>query len=217
MARARLSHDRVVAEAASIADEVGLSRLTLSAIASRVGVAQPSLYKHIDSLDSLHRDLAVLGVKELTLELSRAAAGTARADALRAVSAAYRAYATRRPGPYEASLRAPAPGDTEHTAVAAELLGVAAAVLGGYRITGDDLVDATRFLRSALHGYVAIEAAGGTKLPRDNDLSFQRMITALDLAYNAWPSTITAPTVTASTVTAPNATRKGPPRRGKRT
>jgi AcrR family transcriptional regulator len=189
VARAGLTHERVVAEAAIIADEVGLPRLTLASVAARVGVAQPSLYKHIDSLDSLHRDLAVLGVRELAREVSRAAAGKARADALRAVADAYRAYATRRPGPYEASLRAPDPGDTEHIAAAADLLGVAEAVLAGYRITGDDLVDATRFLRAALHGFVAIEAAGGMKMPRDNDLSYHRMITALDLAFTAWPST----------------------------
>ena len=189
MARAGLTHDRVVAEAAAVSDEVGLPRLTVAAIASRVGVAQPSLYKHIDSLDSLHRDLAVLGLRELAREVSRAAAGTARADALFAVADAYRAYAIRRPGPYEASLRAPAPDDDEHDAVAADVLDVAAAVLSGYQIGGDDLVDAIRFLRASLHGYVALEAAGGTKMPRSNRLSYHRMIAGLDLAFTAWSST----------------------------
>lgn len=190
MARVGLTHDRVVAEAAAVADAVGLSRLTVAAIASRVGVAQPSLYKHIDSVDSLHRDLAVLGLRELAREASRAAAGRARTDALLAVADSYRAYAMRRPGPYEASLRAPAPGDDEHIAAASEVLAIAAAVLSGYQITGDDLVDAIRFLRAALHGYVALEAAGGTKMPRDNDLSYHRMIAGLDLAFTAWPSTL---------------------------
>lgn len=190
MARVGLTHDRVVAEAATIADEVGLARLTVAAIAGRVGVAQPSVYKHIDSVDSLHRDLAVLGLGELAREATLAAAGKARTDALHAVADAYRTYAMRRPGPYEASLRAPAPGDDEHIEAAGAVLAVAGAVLGGYRITGDDLVDAIRFLRAALHGYVALEAAGGTKMPRSNDLSYHRMITGLDLVFAAWPSTL---------------------------
>lgn len=192
MARVGLTHDRVVAEAAAIADEVGLPRLTVAAIASKVGVAQPSVYKHIDSVDSLHRDLAVLGLRELAREATLAAAGKARTDALHAMADAYRAYARRRPGPYEASLRAPEPGDDEHLAAAAEVLTVAAAVLSGYQIAGDDLTDAIRFLRAALHGYVALEAAGGTKMPRDNDLSYRRMISGLDLAFASWPATLTA-------------------------
>ena len=189
MARVGLTHDRVVAEAASIADEVGLAGLTVTAIAGRVGVAQPSVYKHIDNLDSLHRDLAVLGLRELAREATRAVAGKARTDALFSVADAYRAYAIRRPGPYEASLRAPEPGDAEHTAAAAEVLNLASAVLDGYQISGDDLIDAIRFLRAALHGYVALEAAGGTKMPRDNDLSYRRMVSGLDLAFASWPST----------------------------
>ena len=46
--RAGLTEARVVDEAERIADEVGLARLTLAAIADRLGVRQPSLYKHID-------------------------------------------------------------------------------------------------------------------------------------------------------------------------
>lgn len=189
MARVGLTRDRVVHEAAAIADELGLHRLTLAAIAAKVGVAQPSLYKHIDGLDGLHRDLAVLGVRELTLEVSRAAAGRARTEALLPVADAYRGYATRRPGVYEASLRAPDPHDAEHTAASDDLVGVAAAVLTGYSIAGDDLVDAIRFLRASMHGFVALEAAGGTKMPRDNDISYRRMVTALDVAFASWAST----------------------------
>lgn len=189
MARAGLTRDRVVGEAAALADEVGLQRLTIAAVAKRFGVAQPSLYKHIDSLDGLLRDLAVLGVRELTKNVSRAAAGKARGEALAAIATAYRDYATTRPGPYEASLRAPAPTDAEHIAAAAELLGLAAAVLSGYGIEGDDLTDAIRVLRAALHGYVSLEAAGGLKMARSNELTYHRMVAALDLAYSTWATT----------------------------
>lgn len=191
MARAGLTRERVVLEAGELADQVGLERLTLSAVAARFGVAQPSIYKHVDNLDHLRRELAVLGLRELTAEVASAAAGRSTGEALAAVSDQYRRYAVRRPGPYEAGLRAPAADDADHLAAAAGLLQVAGAVLGGYGIEGDDLIDAIRFLRAALHGYVALEAAGGTKMPRDNDLSFRRMVSALDIAFRAWPATLT--------------------------
>jgi AcrR family transcriptional regulator len=194
MPRAGLTHDRVVTEAAAVADEIGLQQLTLAAVAARVGVAQPSLYKHVDGMDALRRGLAVLGLRELVRELSRAAAGKARGDALLDVASAYRSYGLRRPGPYEATLRAPVPDDTEHLAAASDVLGIVGAVLSGYGITGDDLTDAIRFLRAAMHGFVAIEAAGGMRMQRDNDVSFRRMVAGLDIAFGAWPSTTVAHT-----------------------
>ncbi len=41
-ARAGVTHDRVIAEAAAVADEVGLERLTLAAIARRLGSRSPA-------------------------------------------------------------------------------------------------------------------------------------------------------------------------------
>lgn len=189
MARAGLTRERLTHEAALLADEVGLERLTLAALAQRFGVAQPSLYKHVGGLDGIRRELAILGVRELTDAVALAAAGKSRLDALRAVADAYRDYATRRPGPYTASLRAPDPGDEEHLLAAAGLLGFSGAVVAGYGIEGDDQVDALRYLRAALHGFVALEAAGGTKMPRSNDASFHRMVAAIHLAFDSWHRT----------------------------
>src|SRR6266545_6661760 len=86
MPRAGLTPQRVVEEAGAVADATGLDRLTLAAVADRFGVAIPSLYKHVNGLDGLRRDLAVLAVRELTAALSRAAVGRAGRDALHARS-----------------------------------------------------------------------------------------------------------------------------------
>ena len=53
MPRAGLSTARVVAEAAALSDEIGYDKLTLTLLAERLGVAVPSLYKHIDGLEAL--------------------------------------------------------------------------------------------------------------------------------------------------------------------
>src|SRR5262245_52781412 len=98
MPRVGLTHERVVAEAAMVADEVGLEGLTLAAVAKRFGVAVPSLYKHIDGLDALKRDLAVRCVRELTTAISTVAVGRAGRDALHAIANAYRDYSSAPPG-----------------------------------------------------------------------------------------------------------------------
>jgi AcrR family transcriptional regulator len=186
--RAGLNRERVVDEATAVADAVGFDRLSLAAVAERSGVRLPSLYKHIESLDGLRRDVAVRAVQELAAAVTPAVAGRTGGDALRALAGAYRDYARQHPGRYAATVRAPLPGDEAHAAAAEAVLRVVCAVLAGYGVDGDDAVDAARTVRSALHGFVVLEASGGFGLPRDVDRSFDRLVTALDAALADWPS-----------------------------
>ncbi|MGC4769386.1 TetR/AcrR family transcriptional regulator [Micromonospora sp. DT44] len=188
MPRAGLNQQTVVREAARLADEVGYEQLTLAALASRLGVALPSLYKHIRGADALNQKLSALATAELATELTTAAAGRAGGDALRAMADAYRAYARRHPGRYPTTQRVPDPSDPEHVEAGERAVGAIFAVLRGYGLTGDDAVDATRALRSALHGFIALEAAGGFGLPREVDRSYHQLVAGLDTAFRSWPA-----------------------------
>ncbi len=180
MPRAGLSTAVVVAEAARIADEVGLERLTLAMVAKRFGVALPSLYKHVPGLDALLQKVSALAVAELAEEMVTAATGRAGADALRAMASAQRDYAKRHPGRYPAAQRVPDPADPAHVAAGEKAVGASFAVLRGYGLDGDDLIDATRAVRSAVHGFVMLEIAGGFGLPQDVDRSFDRLVSLLE-------------------------------------
>src|SRR5260370_42355367 len=120
MPRAGLTPERIIWQAATVADEVGLDRLTLAAVAQRCGVSLPGLYKHVSGLDEVRRGIGLLAVRELTGAAARAAAGVAGAEALQAISAAYRSYARAYPGRYAASVLAPPPRDEERAEVATE-------------------------------------------------------------------------------------------------
>ena len=186
MPRAGLSPDLLVAEAGRLVDESGTEALTLSALAQRFGVAQPSLYKHLRGLDDLHGRLAALAAQELAAALRRAVSGLAGEVAVRASAAAYRDYARAHPGRYRYLLR-PRSGDDEHGRASAEVLEVLYAVLGGYGLVEeDDLVDAARLLRSTLHGFVSLELEGGFAMARSVDRSFERLVTSLDKALAGW-------------------------------
>jgi AcrR family transcriptional regulator len=162
-----------------MADERGLEQVTLAGVARRLGVSLPALYKHIDGLDALRRDLAVLGARELTAAMSAVAVGKAGRDALRAIAWAYRDYAHAHPGRSAASVRAPDPADREHVAAGEAAVGVLASVLAGYGLQGDDMVHAIRSLRIVLHGLVTLEAAGGFGLPQSLDDTFTRLLDGL--------------------------------------
>jgi AcrR family transcriptional regulator len=184
--RAGLNTDRVVTEAANMADEVRLDQLTLTALAARLGVRQPSLYKHVASLDSLQRLISMLGKAELADVLGRAAMGRARDDALVAMAHAWRAWAREHPGRYQAAQRGAAPGDLDHEAVSRRTIEVMAAVMDGYDLDGDDAIDAIRSYRAALHGFVSLEADYGFAFRASVDRSFDRLVHALVRALSSW-------------------------------
>ena len=163
-----------------------MSRLTLTGLAQRVGVRQPSLYKHIDNLDGLHRSISLRAKLALADALGRAAVGRSRDDAIVSMSQAYRAWAIQHPGRYAAAQRAPVPGDTDDEAASMAAVQVLTDVLAGYDLRGDDAIDAIRAIRSALHGFIALEAGGGFGLPVDIDRSYDRLVHGLLAALSGW-------------------------------
>jgi AcrR family transcriptional regulator len=176
-----------VERAAVLADEVGPDRLTLAALAAGLGVALPSLYKHVDGLADLRRRIAVLATDELATRLTDSVAGRSGGDALAALATAYRAYAQERPGAYALTQVAPLDGDAQHQAAAERATGAVFAAIRGYGLAGDDVIDATRALRAALHGFVLLEGGGGFAMSRPAGASFERMIAGFDAALRNWP------------------------------
>ena len=177
-----LTPERVVVEAGDLADE---GRLTLAALAGRLGVKVPSLYKHVGGLDDLHRRLALAAVGELATDIAEATVGRSGRDALHACATAYRAYARAHPGRYAAIQRAPDPAETELHAAAARFTRLLLAMMRGYGLDEDATVHATRAVRSALHGFVTLEAAGGFGLPQDIDTSYERLVDLIDAGLSA--------------------------------
>ncbi|MGO8877415.1 MAG: TetR/AcrR family transcriptional regulator [Acidimicrobiales bacterium] len=186
MPRAGLTEVGVVEEAERIADEVGLSRLTLAALAERLGVRQPSLYKHIDGMEGLQHSIAVRAKTQLADVLGLAAVGRSRLEAVVSMSTAYRHWALAHPGRYAATQRASAPGDAASEAADRAVVRVVLDVLAGYDLLDDDAIDAARAIRSALHGFVSLEMGGGFGLPVDVDRSFDRLVRGLEKAFANW-------------------------------
>lgn len=187
MPRAGLTTLRVVQEAEDVADEVGLTNMTLAAIAPRLGVRMPSLYKHVAGMDALRRLVSIRAKNELADVLARAAAGKAGAPALTAMFHACRSWAKAHPGRYAATVRAPDAADNEDIDASNAVLEIVLAGLANYRLAGDDAIDAVRALRATLHGFISLEQAGGFGLPTDVDRSFDRVIAALAQTFTAWP------------------------------
>ncbi|GAA0241343.1 TetR-like C-terminal domain-containing protein [Cryptosporangium japonicum] len=179
MPRAGLAPATVVACGADLADEVGLANLTMGLVAARLGVRTPSLYRHVGSLDALHRGISVQARREFVQVLARAAAGRSGPDAVHALADAWRRWARDHPGRYVTSVRAAVGDDEEDRRVTDEARRLLDDVLAGFDLPGPRAVDAARAIRAALHGFVTLEVGGGFGLPRDVDRSFRSLVDTL--------------------------------------
>jgi AcrR family transcriptional regulator len=184
--RAGLTTQAVVDAAVDLADEDGLDRLTLARVADELGVKPPSLYEHVDGLEGLRKALRQRGLETMAAAFRRATTGRSRDDAVRALADAFRQFARDHPALYEATVRSVERDSPEIQAAAEDVLEILFAVLGGYRIQGEEAVHATRYLRSVLHGFASLEATGGFGMPTDLEKSFQRIVDATVLNLNRW-------------------------------
>lgn len=189
MAHAGLTADRVTSEAADLADETGLDRVTMSAVARRLGVKDASLYGHVRNLEDLRGRIALLAADEKTTRIAEAIAGLAGKEALIAYANTWRDYAREHPGRYLAT-QTPIQIDPE---LAANAPGPQRAVeltyrmLRAYGLREPDLTDAVRLLRSTFHGFVALETAGGFAHARTPQQSWERALDALHTLLEHWP------------------------------
>lgn len=175
MARAGLSPSAVVDAALAVVDELGATALTLANVASRTGVATPSLYKHVGGLADLQKLVGVRILDEMTARFSSTAMGRSGDDAVAALMREYRAYVAEHPKRYPL-----APMDPLHDPVQREagvkLLEVMLAALREYGLSGPAAIHATRRLRVVVHGFASIEAAGGFGLPEELDDTYEQLI-----------------------------------------
>jgi AcrR family transcriptional regulator len=190
--RRGLDEAQVVDAAVAIADAEGLEAVTVARVAQQLGVRPPSLYNHVAGRDALVHGIALRGLRALGEAVRDAAVGRAGHEALAAFAAAYRDYAAGHPGCYQATVRAPAPGDAEQLAAAEAVVGTALAVLRAWGLEGDDAIHAARGLRAAVHGFVTLELAGGFGLPTDREESFRRLVATLAAGLTTAAATATA-------------------------
>ncbi|MFD4640200.1 TetR/AcrR family transcriptional regulator [Lentzea sp. NPDC058436] len=185
--RSPLSAAVVIADAAALADEAGFEKVTLSAVARRLGVQAPSLYSHVRDLEALRDGMTALALGELADLVATAIAGRSGLSALRAYAAAYRTYALESPGRWQ-SMQRRAGEAVVRSDAARNMSTQAGAVLRGYPVPPDEHVHAVRLLGSTINGFLALERTGNfdhsSPAP---EVTWDRTVVALDALLRAWP------------------------------
>lgn len=170
-APARTSLEEIVAAGRDLVDSAGLDGLTMSAVATAVGIRAPSLYKHVPNRGELVRLIAETVADELGASLKSSIDGEDPARDLEALAHAFRSFARSRPELY-GLVFSPLPEEWRPRREA--LAAASEPVLRTVRsLTGaEHALDGARLVTAWAHGFMTMELAGAFRLDGDVDLAF---------------------------------------------
>lgn len=157
----RTSVEQIVSAGREILEATGPAGLTMQAVATRVGVRAPSLYKRVRDRDALHAAVATASIDALTARLD--AAG----DDLATLASAYRRFAQEHPEGFRIMFTNAAPHDALERS-AAPIIRAASVVVGD-----DDALDAARLFTAWATGFLQMELSGAFRLGGDVDRAFE--------------------------------------------
>lgn len=161
----RTSLTEIVAVASDILESDGLTGLTMQAVAQRVGVRAPSLYKRVESRDRL---IQLVAESSLAAVADRLNAASNAAELLNT----YRSYSHERPAAFQLAMM---PGP--HTPVADQRYWVAAgeAILrvSGELAGSEQALVAARTLTAWGVGFIGMELNGAFKLGGDVEQAWE--------------------------------------------
>ena len=174
--RRGLDTQTILTASAELADALGYEEVSLASLAQKLQVRSPSLYNHLEGLGDLRKRMAIYGLELLYEAMSQAASGVSGDEAVHRIGRAYVDFVRRRPGLYEATLRAPDPKDPDIQLAAERILELVLEVLSVYRLGETDAIHMVRGLRSILHGFASLELKGGFGMDLDPDESLHLLL-----------------------------------------
>jgi AcrR family transcriptional regulator len=184
-----LDRDTVVRTAADLADREGWAAVTLSRVARELHRHVTSMYTHVDSLDALRRDVALLAATEMGDLLWGAALGRSRDDALAAIADVYRTYPREHPGRGEALLTYRQRDDEEFVAVTLRMSEPLRATLRSFGLDDRQVEHAHRVFSATLRGFAVGESVGLYEPLGDADATYDEILELFTrtLRGGGWP------------------------------
>ena len=177
-ARARTSLDQIVAAGRDLLDAGGVDAVTMLAVADRVGVKAPSLYKRLRSRNELLAAIASATLEDLAERLEPLTHEPDPVAGLSAAAETVRAFAHARPREYEllfAHLPPEArPSPEQNAQMSGHLVAIAERLVGP-----DQALEAARLVTAFAHGFISMELAGAFRLGGDLDEAYRYGVDAL--------------------------------------
>ena len=178
----KTSLDAIVQAARALLEEDGLGGLTMQAVARRVGVRAPSLYKRVQSRDELIQLVAEASLTDLADRLNASSSPLQLANR-------FRAFGHEHPAAFQL-IMTPGAG----TPVARPEFGLAASEavlqLAGTLAGTDDALEAARTFTAWAAGFVSMELNGGFNLGGNIEQAWEFGVTRIVAAITATRSDV---------------------------
>jgi len=172
-----ITKQAVIQAASDIADKEGLNGVSLKVVAEKLNIRTPSLYNHIESLDSLLREIAHTGMREMNTRMSQAAIGTSGDAAIKAVSVEYFSYMIVHPGVYETIQWAGWHSNEETAKIFESYKSLLVTLILSCSLKNPDTREILDLLTGFLHGYGTLQLG---KALSDQDEAVRGLLTAID-------------------------------------
>ena len=171
-----LSQDDVVRAALHVVESRGSEALGINEVARQLGIQPASVYNHVQGMAELRALVVASGYRALLLELAPSESAASARQELKGVAGAFRTFAKAHPALYELMTQAPLPEGPQKEELRGLMFHTLGAALLQLQVPKQHLVDAIRSLRSAVFGFIALEANGELELRESPDASFDFMI-----------------------------------------
>ena len=172
----RTSLDAIVIAASDLLEQEGLAGLTMNAVAERVGVRAPSLYKRVQGRDRLVQLVAEATLTEVALRLDEAS------DAVELANI-FRAFGRERPAAFQLVMT-PGAG-TPSAGVEFGRTATTAILRISTELAGEEhALDAARMFTAWAAGFISMELNGNFKLGGDVESAWQFGVTHIVAAMS---------------------------------
>lgn len=163
----RTSLDEIIQAGRDILESAGFAGLTMQAVADRVGVRPPSLYKRVRGRDDLVRLIADATIRDLGERLEQTGPRSDLAELTRTLRAFAHAYPVAYPLIYATRKDAAGPSFEVMNRAVAPVLRAARELAGE-----EHALEAARTITAWAHGFLSMELAGAFQLGGDVDRAF---------------------------------------------
>ncbi|MCS0499588.1 TetR/AcrR family transcriptional regulator [Protaetiibacter mangrovi] len=159
--------DEIVAAGCELVETLGAEGLTMQAVASRVGVRAPSLYKRVRDRNELLSLVVAATLAELTARVEATLVDPDPRERIRAQAEELRRFAHTRPVGYALVFGAHGSARPEGAALARSVTPLLDAVR---ELTGDaHALDGARLVTAWANGFIAMELGGSLRMGGDVD------------------------------------------------
>ncbi|MEE2682530.1 MAG: TetR-like C-terminal domain-containing protein [Actinomycetota bacterium] len=178
-ARVGITKDQVVSAAIKLLNETGKpEQVSMSAVASSLGIRVQSMYAHVNGSAGMQRELALFSLYELASRLTEAAIGISGVPAIRAILRAQLDFALEHPGMFAASIYPPRK-DHEVQLAIEQVNFPMVKVLEGTKIEEPNLTHWNRLVLSTIYGFAMLHRDGQLTLPVPPQASADHLIEVL--------------------------------------